>query len=284
MKPREPVWAVLPGAASHAPDEAGALYELDSVFDILGVAGVSAGAINGAVYAFGLDLHTVSGLYEELLQKDRMLDRSLLAAPRFGMCEWKVVQDQLHKLLGKKTTLGQSIIPLCVVVTDARSSRPVYFSSWATPDVNVGEVVGGSTALIPLASMRYIPSYVPVRLYYDGGFTDNFPNHVFDDRAERTVAFKLIETDRDKDNREDDIDFHEWDMGGAAASVVRSVTYAASASKTTRDDQLIIPIHLQGSGLDFSLSVQEIRDRIKNGREAVRTSLKGTKWSTLQDS
>jgi predicted acylesterase/phospholipase RssA len=276
MKRRKPIRVCIPGGASHAPTLAGGLYYLDTVYDVVAVAGASAGALSAIAYAFGVDLAELTRVLMKLLQKDRVLDRSLGATGRYGRCAWNVIGEAVKELVGAETTLGQALTPLVVVVTDARTSRPVYLSSWATPNVLVWEAAAATSALIPLASMKYIPSYRPGRLYYDGGFTDNNPDHVFDSAPEPTWSFDLVGPDRDGDGQDDEIPLGEWQFDKAAMSVAKSLTYAAGASKSRRTDRVCIPLRAKGSGLDFSLTPDQITDRIRTGwndtRDFVRSN------------
>jgi len=265
MLRRKPIRVCVPGGASHAPTLAGGLYYLDTVYDVVAVAGASAGALSAIAYAFGVPLKDLLRVLTRLLQKDRVLDRSLAATGRYGRCAWEVIGEAVKELVGAHTTMGEALVPLLIVVTDARTSRPVYLSSWATPNVLVWEAAAATSALIPLASMKYIPSYRPGRLYYDGGFTDNNPDHVFDSAPEPTYSFRLAGPDRDGDGIEDEIDLGEWQFDRAAMSIAKSLTYAPGSSKSRRTDRVCIPLRAKGSGLDFSLTPKEIEDRFKTG-------------------
>lgn len=271
---RQRIYVCVPGGASHAPTLGGGLYELDKEFDIIGGSGASAGALNIIALAFGVDAKELLKLYQELLQHDRILDKSVRAAPRYGRCLWQVIGEAVSKLLGKDARMGDALIPIAICVTNARKSRPLYVTSWTHPHAKVSEVATATSALIPLARMVYIPSLdLGLTLFYDGGFTDNNPDHLFDDKPEPTWSMHLVDTDRDADGEEDEIALHEWDFDAAALSVARSITYAASARKSERKDRVCIPIQALGSGLNFNLTPAQTEARFRAGAAGVRTFL-----------
>jgi predicted acylesterase/phospholipase RssA len=266
---RPAVNAVLPGGATHVPTLGGALYALQKHASVLRVAGVSAGALMAIAFAFGIPESRILHILQDLLADEKILDKSVLAAKRFGRCSWRRIPDAVVDMLGKGTTLGESPIPLTIVVTDAWTSRPVYLSSLTTPKVLVEEAAGATSAILPVASMQYLPSYLPKRLYFDGGFTDNFPDQVWDREPEPTVSFSLVGKDVDNDGQDDVRPVREWDFDDAAMAVANALTFAASASKSSRDDRVHVPLKTIGSGFDFSLTPAETKARWDAGAAPV---------------
>lgn len=264
--------AVYPGGASHVATIAGSALELDKRGAVVGVAGVSAGGLVAIAHAFDR-LDDLPGLLRLWLQKNRLLD--VVPDGRIGICAHRMVPRIIDELIGPGRKMGEASIPLCLVVT--RASRPVYLSSWATPDVLVSHAGRGTSALVPLFPMVEIPSLgtalsPDVVKTYDGGFVDNLPDHVFDGRVDPTVSVSLrpIEPTTGRADRTGD------DPLSQAMDILGAVTFAPAQRKTRRTDGRHIVVDAYGSGLDFNLSVADIDKRIESGRRGVRAALEGT--------
>ena len=256
------VYLIAPGGTSHVVTLGGAVYAVDALANVYGIAGTSAGGLNALAYAFGVQAKELLKLYQDLLQTDRILDRSIFAASAYGLCKFDTIRTALNRLLGANARLGDALIPLILVVTDAHTGRPVYLSSEKTPKVMCSEAGTATASLVPLSRMQFMPSLVPGRLYYDGGFTDNCPDHVFEDRPHKTLILDL-----QVDHEDDAIPIHN--AMDAAKSVARSLTYAQSAKKNTRTDTVTVPVPVRGSGFDFSLTPDVSAKRWMDGARAV---------------
>lgn len=257
-------YAAVSGGASHVATLAGALFRLAERRAVCGAAGVSAGAIVAAALAFGIPGGKVLELLCHLLSGNRVLDRQIGGpfVDGWGLCQWNVIRDEVGKLLGPKTTLGDSPVPLVVVVSDAYFRVPRYLSKRDTPSVSVVDALGTSSQIWPLAPMRPIPTWASVvgnRRFFDGGFGDNFPDHVFDEKEEPTVGLRLGGAPAEA-VRLDSLD-------DAAFAALETMTYAAQQSKTKRDDGLTVDVDTTGlgSGFDFDLSPEVTRARYARG-------------------
>ena len=269
-------YAVFPGGASHVATIAGSALELDKLGIILGAAGISAGGLVAIATAFG-KLDKLGDLLRHWLQHDRILD--VWPDGKLGICKGERIPAIIDALIGPGARMSDADMPLVLVVTRrvAGRTRPVYLSSWATPNVLVSEAGGATAALVPLFPMRTIPSLgtamsPDIVKSYDGGFTDNLPDHVFDGRADPTVSIGLdvveSKTGKPSVTRDDAI--------SQALDIADAITFAQSQRKTKRSDGLHIPVRAEGSGLDFSLTVPEIDRRIENGRRGVRAALEAS--------
>lgn len=265
---KERVACVLPGGASHVATLEGVAEVVDSEFDVVAWGGVSAGFLVALMAAFGL-LNKAPKLLLDSLQENRVLDFGLDG--KVGLCRWEVIPRLVDEVLGVDARLGDSKVPLVGVVTSADTGKPVYLSSWSSPTAKCREVARASSALLPLAPMVTLPSLgtvlsPDVRLYYDGGFTDNLPDHVFDHLPERTVSVSLRSEDSNRVRSDDVV--------GQALSVMQAVTFAAGQRKSRRQDGILIDVDAVGSGLDFDLSPREVRSRINRGRAAAFRQLR----------
>ncbi len=264
-------FAVSSGGASHAVTLAGGFYRLKRRTKVVGVAGVSAGALVSAALAYGVPAAAVLDLFVELLQGDKILDRRPaheggILARGWGVCRWEVLRRAVVDMLGAKTTLGDSPIPIVVVVTDGYFKRPIYLSKRDTPHVLVADALAVSSAVWPLAPMQEIPSHFAAignRLCFDGGYTDNFPNHVFDEREEPTIGLRLGGDCPVADRLED--------LDDAACAALEALTWAAQTSKTTRADAVVVdvPTAKLGSGFNFNLTPELVRARWTAGEDAI---------------
>jgi len=269
-------YVAFPGGASHVATIAGAALELDKRGVILGAAGVSAGGLVAIATAFG-QLDKLGDLLRHWLQSSRILD--IWPDGKLGICKGERIPSIIDALIGPGARMSDADMPLVLVVTRrvAGRTRPVYLSSWATPNVLVSEAGGATAALVPLFPMRTIPSLgtsmsPDIVKSYDGGFTDNLPDHVFDGRVDPTVSVGLdvIESKTGKPSVTRD------DPLSQALDIVDAVTFAQSLRKTRRTDGMHIPVRAEGSGLDFDLLSAETDRRIENGRRGVRAALEAT--------
>lgn len=269
--------AVVAGGASHVATLAGALYALDEVVDLTAVGGTSAGALSAIGIAFGIPATTTFQVLSHLLQSNRVLDRKL-AGPLtrgYGFCKWDVIREGVRQLVGPNARMGDSIIPLFVVVTDTYTRRPVIISSWdpATANALVVEAGTATARVWPLADLGEIPSLgTGNRLFGDGGHTKNYPVDVFDeDRAgvpsDPVIGLRLEQDDVDGDGQLDVKPVRS--LLDAAIAMAEATLTVAGNPNTKRADFDDVRIRTGGSGFDFDLSPTEIKARWLRGRRVV---------------
>lgn len=257
----------LPGGASHVATIAGAALQLDQDHDVVGWSGVSAGFLVALLAAFG-ELHQAPALMEQFLRRNRVLDFNGVDG-NIGACAWRAIPDLVDDVLGDGVKMGDALVPLYGVVTSADTREPVYLSSKVTPNVLVSEVARATSAIVPLARMVPIPSLgtelsPDVRLFFDGGYVDNLPDDVFDFAPAPTVAVRLR-------HRSGIVRVREGDPLAQALAIAGAVTFAACQRKSRRRDHdgIVVDVDAIGSGFDFDLSINEVRQRIKSGRAGV---------------
>lgn len=273
-KPR--YFVALPGGASHVATICGAAMALRDACEVPGWSGVSAGFLVALLAAFGA-LDRAPALMTEMLQHNRVLD---IKPPdgNLGLCAWHVIPELVDHVLGKNVEMGEAVSALVGVATNADTAEPMYFSKAHTPRVLCRDVARATSALVPLASMVMVPSLgtalsPDIRMFYDGGFTDNLPDHVFDGSLEPTIAVRLhagTEIVR--------VSTFDRDPGAAlkqALAVVRAVTFAQSQRKSARRDVdgRVCDLHPVGSGLDFDLTPAVTAARVAQGRVDAVTML-----------
>lgn len=260
MKPA--AFRCYPGGASHVAAIAGADAALDVMSEPLGYAGVSAGALVAIARAFRVPSLKIQTTIEDLLQGNRVLDPAPFEIGDGGIFGWHVVPRVIDAIIGPGRTMGAASLPLVVVVTDLDAARPVYVDSRnpAHKGLLVSEVARASSAIPGIAPQVAIPSwragaYSPgIKLFTDGGVTDNTADHAFDFESAPRIALRLV----------DDAPItrvRHGDPVTQAFAVFRSMLFASSAMKSRRADGLVIDIPCLGSGFDFDLSVDFARAR-----------------------
>jgi predicted acylesterase/phospholipase RssA len=153
--------------------------EREGLVRVTRIAGTSAGAIAGALYAAGVDMRRARDAFES----DR--DALLRAFPPAGVarCAWKLVTGQpfwnaaplrrwLTKLLGARDTIGDLEIPLIVVASDLTNMQPCVYEGPNEPLVSCIMDSAG----IPFF-FRTAPStaHGNDRVVVDGGICENLP-------------------------------------------------------------------------------------------------------------
>jgi predicted acylesterase/phospholipase RssA len=261
---------VIAGGASHGPTLWGGLQAWLGRFDAAGYAGASIGAVIAAGMALGLDPLVLEAQMVRLFQKNHLTGGKkvirfhprLVLTRESGMHDWSYVRAALKDIF-KDAKMGDVKVPLCVVVSDCYTERPVYVTSWQHPDVLIWEVLTASTAVFPVAAAQEIPSLgTGNRLYVDGGWGNNCPHEVFANRPEPTVSLYLTRRDSDTDGAPDPI--RREGLVQLFEACLNVGLYVEPNIQTRRDD-VAVPIVPHGSGLDFNLSTDEIRRRVASG-------------------
>lgn len=259
-------YVAVSGGAAHIKELAGGLYALAEHTDIVGCVGTSAGSFVSAALAFGIPRGEMENLVVEMLQDNKVLDFSVFAWQRYGLCRWDKIKETIRSVWGPGTRLGEAAMPLAVVVSDTYTKMPAVFSSWATPRVKLEEVLAASSAIPFLAAAQMIPSAdTGNRLYCDGGVADNFALDIFADKSDPTVGLCLYgQTSTDITPVRSLKDY---------VLAVASLALWESADVAARTDERVIALKTEGSGFDFSQKPDEIRKGIESGRSQVLEAL-----------
>lgn len=145
------------------------------------IAGTSAGAIVGALYAAHVDLETARQVF--MAKRDKFL-RAF--PPDIGMTRagymmvrrqpfWDVapLREFLQEQFKEITTLGQLKIPMLVLASDLTNMQPCVYESGSEPLIS---------ALLDSAGIPFFFRTVPgggadARVIVDGGICENLPSH-----------------------------------------------------------------------------------------------------------
>jgi predicted acylesterase/phospholipase RssA len=152
--------------------------ERENVLRVTRIAGTSAGAITGALYAARVDMRRARDAFEG----DR--DALLRAFPSAGVVRyvWKLLTRQpfwnagplrqwLTKLLAGRETIGDLGIPLIIVASDLTNMQPCVYDA---PDEPLVNAIMDSTG-IPFF-FRTPPAHGEYRVVVDGGICENLPS------------------------------------------------------------------------------------------------------------
>lgn len=206
---------------------------------VLGWSGASAGAIVAACKAFSVPDETITRLLVEVLSTGQALTPGAGNLPRGGIFDLRVIGDLLDSVLGKGAKLGDATSGLVVCVSDLDRKRPVYLSKASTPRVIVREAVIASSSFMcgvtPAATIPSLGSVLSpdVRLWGDGGLTDNTVDGVWDGKPEPRVALRLARHDGDTDP---DDRLRPGDVPGILAALPACLMWGASCWKSRRMD------------------------------------------------
>jgi predicted acylesterase/phospholipase RssA len=206
---------------------------------VLGWSGASAGAIVAACKAFAVPDETITRLLVEVLSTGQALTPGVGNLPRAGIFDLRVIGDLVDAEMGKGARLGDATSGLVVCVSDLDRARPVYLSKVATPRVLVREAIIASSSFMcgvtPAATIPSIGTALSpdIRLWGDGGLTDNTVDGVWDHKPEPRVGLRLARHDGDTDP---DQRLRPGDVPGILAALPACLMWGASSWKSRRAD------------------------------------------------
>jgi NTE family protein len=150
------------------------------------LAGTSAGAMFGALYAAGRSIESIIEFalsFHKMLNVWNLLDLSLL--PRTGIVRGRRFLSYLKDLY-QDATFEQLSIPFFVVAADVLTGEEIVFSSGP-----ISEAVRASTSMVGLL----MPHRVDKRFLIDGGAVNPLPASVLADRgADVIIASRTVPT------------------------------------------------------------------------------------------
>jgi len=154
--------------------------EREGLLRVTRIAGTSAGAIAGALYAADVDMRRARDAFES----DR--DALLRAFPPAGVarCAWKLITRQpfwnaaplrqwLTKLLGGRDRLGDLDIPLIVVASDLTNMQRCVYDA---PDEPLVSCIMDSAGIPFFFRTAPSPAHGNYRVVVDGGICENLPS------------------------------------------------------------------------------------------------------------
>jgi NTE family protein len=166
---------VLSGGGARGFSHLGVIQALNDAGIFPGIiAGTSAGAIVGSLYADG---HSPKEIFRMMNTKSSF-DYFSLTVPRGGLLKIAGVIRILETNL-RATTFEQLRLPLTVTATDINNGKAVYFSS--------GDLLN---AVIASSSIPVLfkPIVIDGIQYVDGGVLDNLPVKPLENRCDRLIG------------------------------------------------------------------------------------------------
>ena len=144
------------------------------------IAGTSAGAIAGALYAARVDMQRARDTFEahreELLRAFPRTSASLRAAwkllTRQPFWDAAPLQSVLVRLLGPRQTIGDLEIPLVIVASDLTNMQPCVYEHAAEPLISSLMDSAG----IPFFLRAPVDGHSAYRVIVDGGVCENLPS------------------------------------------------------------------------------------------------------------
>ena len=153
--------------------------EREGVLRVTRIAGTSAGAIAGALYAAGVDMRRARDAFES----DRHALLRAFPAAGVARCTWKLITRQpfwnaaplrqwMTRLLGARETIGDLDIPLIVVASDLSNMQPCVYDAADEPLVSSIMDSAGIPFFFRTAPSPSLENY---RVVVDGGICENLP-------------------------------------------------------------------------------------------------------------
>jgi predicted acylesterase/phospholipase RssA len=238
---RPDVYASVSGGGPAITYLAGAAAAVDARARVMGWSGASAGSIVAACKAFGVPDETIRDMLVEVLGSGEALAMGASNLPRAGLFSLDVIGTLLDRHIGKGARMGQATLGLVVAVTDLDRAQVRYLSKARDPDVLVREaVIASCSFMCGIVPASQIPSLgtelsPDVRLWGDGGLTDNTVDGVWDGKREPRVSICLDAPDTGTRLR-------PGDVPGILAAIPRALLWAPSQRKSHRRDGLDVDV------------------------------------------
>jgi len=157
------------------------------------IAGTSAGAAIGALYAEGKDASVIKSLALDLRSWKRLASLVDLALPRTGFIKGRKIRDLLKLLIGGDIEFSDLRIPLACVAADIMTGEEVVISH--------GSVLDGIRASISIPAIFTVVKWKG-RYLVDGGLVNPVPVSVLRQMgADFIIAVNVIPTVRDRAQR-----------------------------------------------------------------------------------
>ena len=253
MRRRRRIALALSGGAAYGVVHLGALQVLEEEnIRVRGIAGASAGALVGVLYAFDVSVAEMRTMAADLSWPD--LTRP--TRPHLGLLSLQKMQEWIEKRIGT-VGLEEAPIRLAVVTTDLAGGEAVIFER-------------GSAAFAVTASCAVPGLFRPLeykeRLLSDGGLVNNLPVTL----ARRMSVGKVVACDA--------LSAGEHPMPANLFDVVlRSVNLMVShgaAAEREKADVLITPDTRSYSSADLG----HAEELFEAGYRAARQALKKARW------
>jgi predicted acylesterase/phospholipase RssA len=256
---------VVSGAGALGAKQAAAIQVLGRAYQWRSASGASAGAINAAAVAFGVD--DLAERWQRLLTRGDLEDWhvpgpwpirlfGIIRSRRFGLMAGERIRRALVDIFGDKK-MGESPMPLRIVVANLprRRVQVVNSDDPYDADIYVVDALMCSLAVPFLIDAQTLRRGHPA-LYSDGGSTANVPAALADYDAEvATVVVRFAPDEADRPVR---------DLVTFAAALFDLRSDAANESMRSRKSpHLLHELRLRegGAAFDFAQRLDDVLDR-----------------------
>jgi hypothetical protein len=239
------VYASVSGGGPAITYLAGAASAVSRYARVRGWAGASAGSVVAACMSFGVSDETMIRVLVDVLSTGRALNPGVGNIPRGGIFDLDTVGEVVDGVLGKGAKLGDAHTALIVCVTDLDQARPIYLSKAGSPRVLVREALIASSSFMcgvtPAATIPSLGSELSpdIRLFGDGGLTDNTVDGAWDGMLAPRVALRLAQQTGDTQPEQR---IRAGDVPKILAAIPRALLWGASAWKSRRTDGLDVDV------------------------------------------
>lgn len=256
------VYVSVAGGGPRGTYLAGTAAAVDKLLPVSGWSGASVGALIAALKAFGVSDASMLKAFQKFLDGRFVALGGPDSWARGGVLKWSAIDEACDEVLGHTAALGDARTALVVGVTDLDSGKPFYLSKDAHPKVLVKHALrascafmGGATpaCAIPTLGSRMSPD---IRLFADGGYTDNTVDHVFDHKIEPRVLLKLAPNELKR--------VRFGDVAAIHGAVFNALFYAQGLPKSRRSDGLVIEVPAAG-GWEFNKTADRVNEEYKTG-------------------
>lgn len=243
----------LGGGAARGLAHIGVLQALnESGLRISAIAGTSAGAIIGALYAGGLTPHQLA----QLAQHTTWAHLVRLTVPRRGLVDTRKLEDFINSLLRGKT-FAQLDIPFACVATDLVSGEEVILR-----EGNVAAAVRASASVPGIM----VPVVRDGRLLVDGGVVNNVPVSVTRQLGADVVVAVDVNAGAILDR----------DPKGIIQIILQSMEIMQR--RALRDEIMLADVLLEpGTGFYSGIELDRAPEIIARGREVALTQMERIK-------
>ena len=249
---------VFGGAASHVTTEWGVYRTLSDKFQVKCIGGTSAGSLVALAHALGMTDQDFEDLCVEMMsgKMTQKLHFWNWQRRRWGRYSIRPLEEMIGSIAPKRFgdlpgTVGATFVP-------AMTKRPQFVYNTSHGRLPTAKVFAASCAIPFVFENVTIPGFGRC---YDGGLGANVPADMFDDIAPGTptITVKMSPEAPPVTPVETPVEL--------AKSVADAVFYAINqAHLSDKKWQRTISLTPPGSGMDFELSRQQIRDRIFWGK------------------
>jgi len=275
---------VVSGGGSQGITEVAAIRALSRVIHFRRVGGASVGAIIASGLALGFTPDFMVKAFVKLLTRGDLEDWKFpgpfkplgLIHGRGGMMKGRMLREALTEIFGK-ACIGEAVLPLRIKVgcLSKRRTETVYSDIESHKKLSIVDVCMCSAAVPGLIDNQQLDPHnvtgprAANELYCDEGTGNNVPRAIWDDAGDEevrpTTVVRFVDDEKPLPART------PREKIAAYWNIMRD---AAESEVSKKPSALVwdVPIAVDGSAMDFSLTPQECERRVQIGDAA------GARW------